>query len=92
LGAEVDRGSEVEAGAALSEGGAAVAVGTVVSPRDALLAEAPPLLKASSTVASSIEDEAVLISTPAALSRVISSLLERPCSLAISCTRFLLMS
>ena len=46
---------------------------------------------ACSAAASSTEEEAVLASTPAACSFSSSSLLERPCSLAISCTRFLLI-
>ena len=46
---------------------------------------------AFSATASSTEEAAALASTPAALSFSSSSLLERPCSLAISCTRFLLI-
>ena len=60
----------------------------------AAAAPEPPLELSPSALratASSTEDAAAFASTPAACSFSSSSLLERPCSFAISCTRFLLM-
>jgi hypothetical protein len=55
------------------------------------LPEAPFPPSAFNATASSTDDAAALASTPAALSLSNNSLLERPCSFAISCTRFLLI-
>jgi hypothetical protein len=56
-----------------------------------LLPEAPFAPSAFNATDSSTEDAAALASTPAAFSFSSNSLLERPCSFAISCTRFLLI-
>jgi hypothetical protein len=54
--------------------------------------EAPSVFSARSASDSSIEEETVLTSTPAALSWASSALLSTPRSFAISCTRFLLIA
>ena len=56
-----------------------------------IAAPAPSPPSAFNATASSTEEAAALASIPAAFSLSSSSLLERPCSLAISYTRFLLI-
>jgi len=73
-------------GGALAAGFAAAGAGAAALP---FVLAGPP--SAFSATASSTDEAAAFASIPAARSFSSSSLLERPCSLAISCTRFLLM-
>jgi hypothetical protein len=89
------------AGAVVAATGATVAIGAVATTGVSFdftaageplpaepLPEAPFAPRAFNATASSTEDAAALASTPAAFSFSSNSLLERPCSFAISCTRF----
>src|SRR5271165_2867294 len=83
--------STVAAATGAAAGAGALATGAAAAPFERAGAAAPSSPSTFSAVASSTEEAAALASTPAAWSFSSSSLLERPCALAISCTRFLLI-